>query len=342
MPYILAVDLGGTKAHVVAADHLGRMLGFGDDKGWDEVVPDRRMRKMRRIRFAAERALAEAGLEFSDFERLSASCSGADWPFEFPIGERHLKETLGIPIISYYNDCVGALRGGMEMAGRDCAVICLGTGANCAVYNREGEGYQYQYYLKGAHQGGGAIGRFVVEAVVDASVGLAPETALTPLLLKATGFGTVEEMYTLYTTGRTLDEPPRPPAYKEFCPLLFEAMRMGDAVSLRYIDEFCAALANYVAVAAKRLNIGGRPLPVVISGGVCKEGDGIVAELIEKHLKKTMPKASCLNARLEPIAGALLMELDRIYPQGVPEGVMRTLEGCCAERGLFRDVGRLG
>ncbi|MDR1531319.1 MAG: hypothetical protein LBS62_03900 [Clostridiales bacterium] len=338
MSMILAVDLGGTKAHVIVADHMGNILGFGDDLEWTPEYLERRKRKMVRIRFAADKALADAGLSMSGVDRVSASCSGADWPFEFPLGVRHLREILGVYEVSYYNDCIGALRGGTERLGRDCAVICLGTGANCAVCNRDGQNYEYAYYMKDIHQGGEAIGRFVLEAVVDASVGLAPETALTQLLLNAVGFSTVEEFYMLCTTGRRENELPERPVYKNFCPLLFEAIRMGDAVSLRYIDEFCAALANYVIVAAKRLDIFDRPLPVIMSGSVCK-GDNIIPVLVEKHLKEQLPKAYCANARFEPVVGALLLEMDRIYPEGVPRGVYAALERCCAERGLFRDVG---
>ncbi|SFJ54781.1 BadF-type ATPase [Paenibacillus sp. UNC496MF] len=338
MSLILAVDLGGTKAHTIIADYQGNILGFGDDKEWVYQALERRIYKMVRIRFATDKALADAGLSTSNIDRVSASCSGADWPFELPIGVRQLRETLGVQNVSYFNDCIGALRGGTEMIGHDCAVICLGTGANCAVYNKDGQSYEYGYYLKNVHQGGEAIGRFIVDAVVDASVGLAPATELTRLLLDFTGFSSVEEFYMLCTTGRTEDESPKQPLYKDFCPLLFEAIRLGDAVSLKYIELFCADLANYVVVAAKKLNIVDRPLPVVISGGVCK-GDNIIQELIEKRLKEKIPGAYCINARFEPVIGALLMELDRTYPQGIPVGVMETLERCCTERKLFRDIG---
>jgi len=338
MSLILAVDIGGTKAHAIIADHQGNIQGFGDDKEWIFQALERRKYKMVRIRHAADKALDNAGLSMSKVDRVSANCYGADWAFEFPLGVKHLRETLGIQNVSYFNDCIGALRGGTEMIGRDCAVICLGSGANCAIYNKDGQSYEYAYYLKKIHQGGEAIGRFIVDAVVDASVGIAPETELTRLLLDYTGFSTVEELYMLTTTGRSEDELPNPPVYKDLCPLIFEAIRLGDAVSLEYIDQFCAALANYVIVASKKLNIVDRPLPVVISGGVCK-GDNIIQELIEKHLQEKIAGAYCVNARFEPVIGALLMELDRIYPQGIPESVMKTLEHSCTERNLFRDKG---
>ncbi len=104
---------------------------------------------------------------------------------------------------------------------------------------------------------------------------------------------------------------------------------------------FCAGLANYVIVAAKKLGIINRPLPVVISGGVCK-GDNIITELIEKYIKESIPGAYCLNAKFEPIIGAVLMEMDRIYPEGIPGEVMANIERCSTERGLYRNISTSG
>jgi N-acetylglucosamine kinase-like BadF-type ATPase len=337
MPLILGVDLGGTKTHVIAADHLGNILGFGDDKDWDYVDTDRRMRKILRIRHTVAKVVNAAGLELTDFERVSASCSGADWAFEYPIGVRQLRESLGIEMISYYNDCIGALRGGTEMLGRDCAVICLGTGGNCSVFNREGQDFQYAYYFKDQHQGGGAIGRFIADTVVDASVGLAPETALTGLLLQATGCATAEEFHMMRTTGRTEYEAPTPPVYKNFAPLLFEAIRMGDAVATAYLELFSKELAHYVVVGARKLGMEKRDITVVMSGGVCKS-DSLMTETIEKYLRHELPGAHCIDALFEPVVGALLLEYDKLYPEGVPPAVMATLERGCAERELFRKV----
>lgn len=337
MPMILGVDLGGTKTHVLAADHLGHLLGFGDDKNWDYVDADRRMRKILRIKHAAEIAAAQAGLTLADFERVSASCSGADWPFEHPIGVRQLRESLGIQRVSYFNDCIGALRGGTEILANDCAVICLGTGGNCAAYNCEGENFQYAYYFKDEHQGGGAIGRFIADAVVDASIGLIPPTALTGLLLEATGCSSAEEFHMLRTTGRTENEEPIRPVYKDFAPLLFQAIAMEDSLAKAFLERFGRELAHYVVVAAQRLGMAERNITVVMSGGVCK-GDSLLTKTVERYLRKELPGACCVDARYEPVVGALLLEYDKLYPNGVPCAVMAELERGCARLGLFRRV----
>jgi N-acetylglucosamine kinase-like BadF-type ATPase len=335
MAYIMGIDQGGTKTDVLIADHRGHIAGFGNDRDWEAVTGERRAVRMLRIRYAAEKAVADAGIGLSDIQSVSGSCNGADWAFEYEIGRKNIRHTLGIKEVSLYNDCIGALRGGTEIRGRDCAIICLGTGANCALINREGKEHIYAYYLKDIHQGAGAIGKFVFQAVYDAESGLKEKTALTKLLLKQTGYRSVDELYMSVTTGRTETEIPWRPVYKDYSPLLFQAIRMGDGVAKEYIEWFCAELAQYVIIGARKLSMEDRGITLVLSGGVPKSGS-IMVELLQQELEKNLPGIKCINARLEPVVGALLLEYDRLYPQGIPEKVIEEVESCAAERNLFR------
>ena len=335
MTYIIGIDQGGTKTDVVIADDAGNIMGLGNDRDWTPVSGERRAVRMIRVRHAAEKAAAEAGLELSKIQKVSASCNGADWAFEYEVGRKNLRNTLGIEQVALYNDCIGALRGGTEMRGRDCAVICLGSGANCAVFNREGKEYIYAYYLKNVHQGAGAIGRFIFEAVYDAESGFGPETVLTKLLLEKTGYQSVDELFMAVTTGRTETETPWKPAHKEYSPLLFQAIKMGDPVANDYLGWFCEELARYVIVAARKLSMQDREITMVLSGGVPKSGS-LMVDLLQKHLLKDLPGIKCVHGRFEPVVGALLLEYDRIYPEGIPEEVMKRLEQGCAEHNLFR------
>ncbi|MDR3173209.1 MAG: hypothetical protein LBU19_03070 [Treponema sp.] len=335
MAYLMGIDQGGTKTDVVIADHTGRILGFGNDRDWIAVTGERRAVRMIRVKYAAGKAAADAGLSLAGIQSVSASCNGADWDFEYAIGRKNLRNTLGIDDVALYNDCIGALRGGTEIKGKDCAVICLGTGANCAVVNRDGEEYIYAYYLKSIHQGAGAIGRFVFQAVYDAEAGLGEKTMLTGLLLEKTGYRSVDELYMSVTTGCTETEAPWIPSYKEYSPLLFQAVNMGDTVAKMYIEWFCGELAHYVIVAAGKLGMKDREITMVLSGGVPKSGS-IMVDLLQKNLKQYLSGINCLNARFEPVMGALLLGYDKLYPGGIPAGVMREIERCSAERNLFR------
>ena len=332
--YIMGIDQGGTKTDIIIADHTGCIVGMGNDRDWTPVSGERRAIRMIRIRYAAEIATADAGLNLSDIQSVSGSCNGADWIFEYEIGRKNLRNTLGIAQVSLYNDCIGALRGGTEIKGHDCAVIFLGTGANCAVMNREGKEYIYAYYLKDIHQGAGAIGKFIFQVVYDAESGLGPETILTKLLLEKTGYQSVDELYMVVTTGRTETEKPWVPVYKDFSPLLFQAINLGDSVATDYLEWFCRELAQYVIIAAHKPNMQNRKITMVLSGGVPKSGS-LMVDLLQSRLKEELPGINCVHARFEPVVGALLLEYDRLYPSGIPEEVMRHIERSCTERNLI-------
>jgi N-acetylglucosamine kinase-like BadF-type ATPase len=333
----MGIDQGGTKTDVVIADHTGHILGTGNDRGWTPVSGERRAVRMIRVKYAAEKAASDAGIPLENIERVSASCNGADWAFEYEVGRKNLRNTLGTGQVSLYNDCIGALRGGTETKHRDCAVICLGTGANCAVKNREGDEYIYAYYLKDIHQGAGAIGRFIFQAVYDAESGMGEKTLLTALLLEKTGYKTVDELYMSITTGRTETELPWRPEHKEYSPLLFQAIKMGDKVAREYVEWFCRGLARYVVNAARKLKMEDREITLVVSGGVPKSGS-IMTDLLQQRLKEDLPGITCLNALFEPVIGALLLEYDRLYPEGIPADVIGEMKRSCTERNLLREI----
>ena len=338
MANILSIDQGGTKTDILIADDKGNILGFGNDRDWTRIEGERRAVRMVRIKYAAEKACKDAGLKLSDIDTVSASIMGTDWPFEFEVGRKNLRKTLDVADVEIYNDCIGAMRGGTEMLNRDCAVLCLGTGANCAVYNQNGDWTVFHYYMKGIHQGAGAIGRFIFQAVFDAECGLGEPTVLTRLLLEEMGYSTVEEMHMVITTGRTEDEKPNYPLYQSYAPLLFKAIDEKDKIAVDYLDWLVKEIVQYVVIGVNKVGIGDRKLNVVLSGGVPKGGD-IMRERLQHYLKESLPNSTCVEARLEPVVGAMLLAYDKIYPNDVPEDVMKNLEKHAAERNLIRKIG---
>jgi len=287
------------------------------------------------VRHTAEKALAEAGLKFSDIKSISASCTGADWEYEYDLWRKNLQEALTVEQVSIYNDCIGALRGGTETKGKDCAIICLGTGANCAVKNREGDEHIYAYYLQGNHQGAGAIGWFVFDAVYNAQSGFGAPTLLTQLLLEKTGHKSTDELLMHITAGRDENEDQWEPVYQDYSPLLFQAIKMGDKIALDYLEWLCGDLARYVIIAGKKLNMTDREITVVLSGGVAKNG-ALMSQLLDKKLKEHLPGVKCVNARLEPVVGAMLLDYDRIFQDGIPQDVKQRFEQCCTQYNLLR------
>ena len=347
MNFIMAIDQGGTKTDIIIADKHGNIRGYGNDRellasGEIDSYPvyykkDRRIVRMLRVRYAAERALENASLKFNDIVKVSASCTGADWEYEYELGIKNLRKTLGIEDVSLYNDCIGALRGGTEIMGRDTAVLCLGTGANCALINREGDVLIYAYYVKNIHQGASAIGSFVFDAVYDAEAGLEPKTLLTQLLLEETGYASVDDLYMHISAGSNEEGEQWEPAYKDYCHLLFKAVKAGDSVAVNYLEKFCQGLARYILLGAKKLAMQEREICLVLSGGVPKSGS-LIVDLLKENLEKDLKGISCIQASFEPVVGALLLDYDKVYSGNIPMDIRSRLEKNCKVRNLLRSV----
>ncbi|MCL2708761.1 MAG: hypothetical protein FWF03_06555 [Defluviitaleaceae bacterium] len=336
MKRLIAIDQGGTKTDALIADVLGNILSFEHDRDrpaeWDMTRDGR----MRRIKFAADKAAKSSGVGLDDVDSVYACCTCADWPFEYELDTQRIRETLGISEVRLYNDCIGAMRGGTKTRGKDCAILCLGTGGNCAVQNKDGGLYVYAYYFKSEHQGSGAIGRFVFQAVCDSEAGLIPKTAFTDLLLSETGYASVDELHMALTTGRSEFEAPWRPRYHDYTHLLYKAISSGDEVAVNYFEKFSADMANYVISGAKRLGITDRPLTLVLSGGVLKNFG--MSEIIARRVLSALPGTRCVDAAYEPVVGSLLLGFDDVYPDGLPDDVLKNIDEGCEKFGLFREL----
>ena len=83
MRYFLGADLGGTKTHLVIADEIGRVIGFGEggpanhqNVGFDGMVIA--------MLTALEQALSMAQLKRETISGAGSGTAGYDWPREKP------------------------------------------------------------------------------------------------------------------------------------------------------------------------------------------------------------------------------------------------------------------
>lgn len=301
MGYILALDQGGTKTAALVADETGRVLGAGYSGGAVHAI-DGMDAAMARVTDAAGQALAQAGLAPGDVIRVAGGMTGADWPYEYPLLAAALRETTGVADVTVVNDCIIAFRAGTD---RGCgAVLCAGTGLNAAVIPLAGEPYIYGYYIQGDENGGTALGKLAMRAVMNAESGLGAPTALTGRTLAHYGAATVDELLQRYVAG-ALGET------KFLVPLLAEVVRAGDAVASKIVTDFGARLARYVVAGFRRKGLLGTDADVVLSGGVFKADLPGLREAIAAAVHAEAPRAVLVDAPYEPVLGALLLALDR-------------------------------
>jgi len=322
------VDQGGTKTEAAVFTDQGRILGVGDDR--DRRTPDERYAQVQRemIGVAAGRALGAARLSLGQLSGACLALNGADWPHEYTALAHMAADVLGLAVerVTVINDCIGAMwavRGGGHRA-----VICAGTGLNCAVQRAGSPPFLYGYFINDRDQGGSALGQAAFGAIIDAHNGLGPETGLLGAALRHYGSASLEALYMDITSGRIDFQP------KDLSPLLMREARGGDAVARRILEAAADRLARYVLRGVERVGIPGEPLALVLSGGAFK-GDGVCLEREIAARLRVRPEIHVLQARMEPVVGTARYMLLAVL-ESADERFERNLEESAEQFGCVR------
>ncbi|MGE5598014.1 MAG: N-acetylglucosamine kinase [Bacteroidota bacterium] len=328
MGYLLGIDQGGSKTAAAVADRDGRLLGVGYAGGACHTY-DGLQRAMAMVVQAAAGALARAGLTASQIELVVAGMTGADWPEEYDLLRAALADTLGIGNVSVVNDCLIAMRGGTDLPYG--AVLCAGSGLNAAVKSLDGRLFIFGYYVDDEDQGGTALGRRAIRAVVAAEAGLDPPTSLTRAVLRYFNLRTVEELLRNRVGGAL--------AAKDIAglaPLVIAEAGAGDPAAAGLIAEFGRSIARYAVAGLRRFAMLDMAVEVVLSGGVFKGGGSMLAGAVAAAIRAAAPKAVAIDARLEPVVGAVLMALDHVHGGTLERRVFDRVLAGSAVFGLVR------
>lgn len=300
---LLAIDQGGSKTAAAILREDGAILGVGYSFGACHFVVGI-PRAMEAVRLAAQEACAQAGIAMADINCVSAGLAGANWPDEFVSLREALEVEFPGAVCRVYNDCVIALRGGS--GAPNAVALCGGTGLNCAVRSHGEIVRVYNNYVAEPDQGGGALGGRAIMAIVEAEIALRPPTALREAALDFFALPDVTQLLLAYQRKQL-----KPPA-KEF---VFELMRiaaLGDETALGVVQEFGLSLSRYIASAVKLYGLSGRPLDVVLSGGLFKAELPLLRETIAAQARRIHPQANVIDARYEPVVGAALLGLEQL------------------------------
>lgn len=332
MGFYLAIDQGGTKTDAIVVSASGDILSAGNDRTIRAYGENYALNQAQFIRLAAGNALSAAGIGIEQIDGVCAALNGADWDHDYPRLRALTADALETDPskVTVINDCIGAMRGGT--ADRRCAVLCIGSGLNCAVRNGDEGEIIYGYFIAECDQGGGALGREVWRAVVDQYNGLGRETLLTPLTLEHFSMDAIPQLYIAFTDGTI------PFDLKRLAPVLMRAAVAGDAVALGIIAQTSDRLCRYITCAMDRLGMDDQPLTLVISGGVTK-GDGcVLTDALRHRMRALKPAVRCVSAAYEPVAGTALVALDAQYARAIPEEVNRRFCQSAQRIGLMRNV----
>jgi N-acetylglucosamine kinase-like BadF-type ATPase len=324
---ILAIDQGGSKTVALVSDNNGNIFGLGTAFGACHFSAGLEA-AMQAVSLAAEEALSNAGLKYSDVSSISAGLAGANWPDEFEMLESALKKLSGVEDVTVYNDVVIALRGGTD--NPNAVVLCGGSGLNCAVTTDTGAVRVYNNYVDDMDQGGGSLGARALLAVFQSEIGILPPTVLRERTLVYFGLAKVDDMLLGYQR-KQLTKPLKDVAF-----LLFEAADENDEVALGVIHEFGVSLSRYVIAGAKMYGLINKPFDVVLSGGIFKATNTLLPDTICSVVHSATSTAKIVHAEYEPIVGAMIMGVEKTLGSSMTDAVRAHCRICAEGAGLMR------
>jgi N-acetylglucosamine kinase-like BadF-type ATPase len=179
------------------------------------------------------------------------------------------------------------------IAGTGVACLAMAPGGPPRIIGGHG-------YLVGDEGGGFWIGSAGLRAVLQASDGRGPGTALR---------APAEEHFDgLEDLGDRLHSSPRPvDAIARFAPAVIDAAGAGDAVATAIVDAAVAELVALVRAALATIGLPEPSVPVALGGRLLF--DGSLRARLEETLGRAVPAAAVRSAAGSPLDGAMQLGL---------------------------------
>jgi len=300
-PLAIAVDGGGSKTDAVALTLDGTVVAEArGTTSSPHVIGMResaelvsaligRLREQTGPRDIAAANLYLSGLDLpSEIEAFRAAVAGTAWA----------DATID-------NDLFALLRAGTDEP--DAVAVVCGTGINCVGVRADGRTVRYPSLgtISGDWGGGWHLGERALWFAARAADGRGGPTALERAVPAAFGLTSVQELIEALHFGRL---PNRDLAL--LAPTVFACAREGDAVAISLVEEQAEEIATLAVTTLRRLELLGRPVPVVLGGGVIGGRDERLLGTVERLLAERAPAARMELVTAAPILGAALLALE--------------------------------
>jgi N-acetylglucosamine kinase-like BadF-type ATPase len=308
MRKILAVDAGGTSSRAVLLDESGACSGLGRAGGGNPTAVGIAA-AVDALALAVGRALNEGDATSIDPDSLVviALAGSATPPFLALLEARLAGLGLGGRTI-IEPDLLGAFCSGTAATGGYAVIAGTGAIAARVVAGQIQTVKGGSGWLLGDTGSGFWIGQQVARAVVASLDGLGPATALTPLLLQATGIertsarsrGRAEELSLLVHELYAL----RPVELARFAPLAFSALDQSppDAVAHDILDAAAVGIAQVLGAALESADDAAAvPGVIVMGGSVLAAGLSRAPAIFTPRLR-----AAAGGARLVPVEDGIV------------------------------------
>jgi len=311
MTCYLGIDIGGTKSHAILADENGRILGFGaGGPGNHESVSYEGLRDV--LQAITDRALEKAGLHRDDIAGAGFGVAGYDWPSErVPTFEAIAGLGLDCPIEVVNDTVIGLLAGASEGWG---VAVVAGTGENC--WGRDRQGRIGRVTGKGPHMGEyGGAGTIVYRAVQAVSKEWSrrgPRTALSEMMLEATGAGGMDQLLEGLALGWYQ-------VNSDSARRVVRVAEDGDPVAREILQWSGSELAGLAIGVIRQLDLQDEEFEVVLVGSVFGSS-AILLETMQTSVLLAAPGAKFVLLAAPPVIGGVLLGMEAA---GLPSGQLR-------------------
>lgn len=296
---IVAVDGGGSKTDAVALTLDGELVahhrGPGSSPDFEGLADSVEIVDALVRAVAGARRVVHAGLYLS----------GLDLPIEM---DRYRAALAGLPWVTpstvVDNDLYALLRAGTNEA--DAVAIVCGTGVNGIGVRADGAQVRFPALgpISGDWGGGSGLGEQALWHAARDDDGRGPRTSLTPAILRHLGVGSIPELIEqLHLGDRDQSE------LTTLVPTIFAVAEQGDEVAQGIIDRQAEEIVSYARACLTRLDLLGRPVPIVLGGGVIRSNDPRLLGGIVGGLSALAPSARIEIFDGDPVVGAALLAL---------------------------------
>lgn len=299
--FVVGVDGGGTKTIAVIADDQGQVLGYGRAGNCDIYV---NAHAVDEVELAVSRACAAANITTADLSAAAFSLCGCDWPEDFSYWDETLRQRGLGGNMRIVNDAVGALSS--DVPDGNAIVIICGTGAAIGSRNEKGDVWHSSFWQ--LRQGGSEMSHAALQLLYRAELGIDPPTSLTEPALRYFRMESVEHLLHTFT-GRYQTQPNY---VAGLMPLIFHAADGGDAATRKLLEDYGTAYAEIAIAAARKVDIVGKPINLLLAGGVFRHPSPLLRNRIVEELHAAMPQITVVPSRSEPIKGAVTIALQML------------------------------
>lgn len=319
MKYIIGIDGGGTQTIGYLANENQKLLQ--KEKVGPTNYHSVGIKKVRNnLKTLIENLCQKANIKLEELTLVSSGIAGVDRPEDKTLIKNILRQLDYDFDIIVNNDVKTALTNAHgEQKG---IMLVCGTGSIAAGVKDKDSFVRVGGWghLIGDEGSGYKIAITMLEKIMESYDGREKKTQLTDLVLKELGLDEPLEI---------IDYVYNPEISKEniadLTPFLFEAIRAGDEIARKIIEEATSELLEMVVTVIKRLNLNEKEQIIALSGGVF-ENSKIMREMFINKAKKEIPSITFREPKFPPGIGALIIAWNELGIEHDEEYLFEQLE----------------